>query len=278
MKPPLEGGAILITGASSGIGREMAGALASKAGSLILVARREEKLKELAAELCANHPGLKVHIRSCDLADREALESLMVGLERDIGQVDVLINNAGIGHLAFLADADPGEIDRMIQLNVVSLTYLAQRLLPGMIARRRGGILNVSSLLGLIVLPGQAAYCGTKHYVTGLSRSLRAEANGTGVVVSQLCPGPVKSAFWDLPNAGQLGPPGLLFISVGQCVREGLRGFARGRALIVPGLKVRLFRAFMAVTPPPIERLVLSLIARSMRVKPVRTIAAGKTT
>jgi len=267
MKPILKNTTILITGASSGMGKALARELASEAKDIILVARRKIELDIFAEVLRAEFHELNVYPIPCDLADLNAVRRLTTKIHHDIGHVDILINAAGIGQTAFLEDAPLDEIDQMVQLNVLGLTHLCHAFLPGMIEQGSGGILNFSSFFGLKILPGYTAYAGSKHYVTGFTEALRAEATGTGVVVSTVYPGPVKSAFWNTPNADLLGPPSFLFLSVQQCVNATLKGFRKGRARIIPGLRIKLFLLFLALTPAPIERLVNSGLARMLRAK-----------
>src|ERR1043166_9616212 len=184
----------LITGASSGIGREFARQLANRARTLILVARRSERLADLRDELLNRNPNLNVHLRVVDLADKAQIEFLVDSLAHDRIDVDLLINNAGVGDSGPFAKSDPARNEQMLLVNVVALTSLTHRLLPQMIAKRRGGILNVSSSAGLFSIPGDAVYAATKAYVTSFSEALRAELRGKGVSVCAVCPGPVQTA------------------------------------------------------------------------------------
>src|SRR2546430_11192568 len=185
----------LITGASAGIGREFARQLARRARSMILVARREDRLAELCDELQQQHPYLVVQIRQVDLADLAQLHELMEWLGRERIDVDVLVNNAGLGDSGLFATSDPIRNEQMTLVNVVALTALTRHILPQIIAKRCGGILNVSSSAGFLPMPGSAVYAATKAYVTSFSEALRAELHGTGVSVCALCPGPVVTEF-----------------------------------------------------------------------------------
>jgi short-subunit dehydrogenase len=149
----IDGCNALITGASAGIGREFARQLAGRSRSLILVARREQKLNELRDELTQHHPNLRIHIRETDLAKFPQIEELTAWLEREKIDVDLLINNAGLGDSGPFATSDPTRNEQMTLVNVVALTSLTRRLLPQMIARKRGGILIVSSTDGFVPLP-----------------------------------------------------------------------------------------------------------------------------
>ncbi len=263
MRPPLDG-TILVTGASSGIGRELARQLAPRAGALVLVARRTERLEALADELRAKRADLPVHVEPCDLSDAAAVDALLARVEERAGAVDVLVNNAGLGDFGVFDLSDWPKVRAMIDLNVTALVYLTHRLVPAMVARRRGGILNVSSGFGLSFLPGFAAYVGTKHFVTSFTESLRLEVQPEGIVVTQVCPGPVATEFEE--NAGnfsEMSPP--FEISPERCARSALAGFARGRALVVPGIAIRLLLALGAFTPRWMLRLLFAPFARRIR-------------
>ena len=190
-RPPPDGGTVLITGASAGIGLELARQLAPRARALVLVARRAERLEGLKDELSAKHPGLVVRTEPCDLTDPNAVDALSGHQLEDFGAIDVLVNNAGAGIQGLYEKSDWERIYSLIRLNVVALALLTRRLVPAMVARHRGGVLNMNSGAGVAIMPGMAAYVGSKHFVTGFTETLRAELDGTGVVVSQALPGPV---------------------------------------------------------------------------------------
>ena len=227
-QPPLNG-VVLLTGASSGIGEAMARQL-TEARVLVLVARRRERLEVLAAQLP------NAELRVCDHTDLQACERLIAGVEADHGAVDVLINNAGMGDIGLFEQLDPDKLVRMLDLNVRALTWLSRRVLPGMVERRRGGILNLSSGFGLTWMPVASAYGASKAYVSSFSEALRTELKGTGVVVTQSCPGPVATEFEDKAgNPTGMQVPGLLLISAEACARQSLGAFRAGRALTIPG-------------------------------------------
>src|SRR5262249_9018337 len=158
MRPPLDDSVVLVTGASSGIGRELALQLAPRARALVVTARRADRLDALAAELAARKPGLKVVVHAGDLAARADCDALCARAEKEAGPIDVLINNAGFGDFHCFDLASWPTVEQMLDLNVKSLAYLTWKLLPGMVARARGGILNVSSGAGLEPVPGFSAY------------------------------------------------------------------------------------------------------------------------
>jgi short-subunit dehydrogenase len=265
VKPPIDHGTILVTGASAGLGVEFARQLAPRARRLILVARRRDRLEQLRAELVERHPKLEVRVEECDLADRDALTALCDRIDAEVGVVDVLVNNAGFGDAGMFDLASWDKLERMIELNVRALTYLTHRMLRPMIERRRGGILNVSSGAGLQFYPSFAAYIGTKHYVTGFTEALRTEVSSFGVVVSQLCPGPVSTEFNEVAGVPKKIDVGRVSLSAERCVRIALRGFSRGRALVVPGFLMALVMAFAGMTPRFMRRLSMRLAAPRLR-------------
>jgi uncharacterized protein len=247
----------LITGASAGIGREFARQLAGRAHSLILVARREERLSELRDELTGNHPGLMVHIRKINLSNLSQVEELIAWLEREKIDVDLLINNAGLGDLGPFATSDPTRNEEMMLVNMVALTSLTRRLLPQMIAKKRGAILNVSSSAGFLPIPGFAIYAATKAYVTSFSEALRAELLGTGLTVCALCPGPVHTEFQQAakrPGGRPESGPEFVHVPVEQVVRDALAAIEADRPLVIPGFVMKLGMFLVRMTPMLILR------------------------
>jgi hypothetical protein len=265
-RPPIDGGIILITGASSGIGLELARELAPRARLLVAVARRGERLDELKGELSAKHPGLVVRTEPCDLSDPDAVDALSGRLLEGFGAVDVLVNNAGFGLDGLYEKSEWGRVYALIRLNVVALALLTRRLTPAMVARQRGGVLNINSGAGVAIMPGMAAYVGAKHFVTGFTETLRAELDGTGVVVSQALPGPVETGF---DEAANIGPPGaldrLFRISAARCAREVVRGFERGRPMIFPGMAYEAVMTLQGVLPRALQRRAARSQGRRLR-------------
>ncbi len=275
MHSPIEG-IIIVTGASSGIGAEFARQLASRAEVLVLVARREDRLEALAAELRAAHPNLGVAVSPCDLSESENARNLVAEVVTRFGRIDVLINNAGMGDIGPLATADPAKIDRMVGVNVLGFTAMARAVVPAMVARRRGAILNVSSGFGLLTMPMFSAYVATKHYVHGFTASLRAELARYDISVSELCPGPVATEFEAVAeNPFGMSTPAAFEISAAHCARVALRGLRRNKALIIPGFAAWLMINIGRITPSPIYRLVNRLVAGQMYKKLDRPADAG---
>src|SRR5256712_5987959 len=248
---------VLITGASSGIGREFARQLANRARTIVLLARRSERLADLRDELLNRNPNLDVHVRVVDLADKAEVELLIDSLARDKIDVDLLINNAGLGDLGPFATSDPMRNEQMALVNIVALTSLTRHLLPQMIANRRGGILNVSSSAGFLPIPGDAVYAATKAYVTSFSEALRAELRGTGVSVCAVCPGPVHTEFQEVAtrSGGQpeIGPK-FICVTVDQVVQDALAAVEADRPLVIPGVAMKLGMGLARMTPMAILR------------------------
>ena len=255
----------LITGASAGIGREFARQLASRARSMILVARRDERLIELADHLQREHPKLVVHVRKVDLADLEQLRAFLESLDRQKLEVDLLINNAGLGDSGAFAESDPDRNREMTIVNIATLTLITRHLLPPMIANHRGAILNVSSSAGFLPVPLSAVYAATKAYVTSFSEALRAELYGTEVSVCALCPGPVVTEFQQVAKREGVQPnigPQFLVVTVQQVVRDALAALEADRPLVIPGFAMKLLMLLARLMPMPVLRWVARMAPR----------------
>ena len=256
----LDGCRALITGASAGIGCEFARQLASRAKSFVLVARRQDRLEELRDELKKQTPNLEIEIRKVDLSDQAQVDAFCEWITRENVAIDLLINNAGLGDSGPFATSDVTRLKEMMQVNMVALTLLTRCVLPQMIARKRGAILNVSSSAGFLPIPGAAVYAASKAYVTSFSEALRAELHGTGVSVTALCPGPVHTEFSDVarrPNTRGEKSPEIAHVSVEQVVRDGLAAVEANRPIVIPGFLMKLGMTLVRLTPMPILRFVL---------------------
>jgi len=251
----------LVTGASAGIGAEFARQLAPRCEVLVLVARRAERLVELAGELEEAHPGLRVMPLEADLTDPSA-RLQAVGHLLSKGLVpDLLINNAGMGDYGEFATSDWMKVEAMLRLNVEALTHLTHALLPTMIEQRAGAILNVSSLASIVPMPDFAVYAATKAYVTSFSEALRIEVREHGIRVMALCPGPVHTEFGEIAGRGpgtDFGAREWFYVPQEQVVREALEGLAADKPRVYPGLRVALAAAAISLVPIAIIRLVMA--------------------
>jgi len=255
----------LITGVTAGIGEEFARQLAPEAKTLVLVARRTDRLESLEQELLASNPHLEIHCRPVDLADETQIDGLLHWLYTSELRVNVLINNAGLGDHGDFAGSDWGKIKQIIAVNITALTKLTYSLLPMLRQGPHGAIINVSSIVSLIPIPNSAVYAASKAYVTSLSEAVRAELRGTGISVTTVCPGPVETEFGivaERKGSGHMPPPAVLRIPASQVAHESLLAAANDRARVLPGLRVAIFMAVICALPMFILRLLLNKAAR----------------
>lgn len=249
----------LITGASSGLGREFARQLAPLASKLVLVARRADRLEALRAEI--ERSGLEIEVYSADLASPEALDGLLAHLRGMPRPVNVLINNAGLGDHGLFEESEWQRVQSMLDVNIRALTRLTHGLLPALVRSGSGTILNVSSIAGLMPVPSLAVYAATKAYVSSFTEGLRAELRGTGVNVTSLCPGPIDTEFFTQAEregaASGIETPAIFKIPASQAVEEALVAAAARGARIIPGWQVRLAMGFVLLLPLVILRVFL---------------------
>ncbi len=242
----------LITGASTGIGRELATLFARDHEDLVLVAspRSEQRLAELAAELADRH-GITAHPVALDLSAPDAARELDARTA-DLGvEIDHLVNNAGFGIVGLKhQDADVEQVSRMIRLNVQTLTDLTTLHLPRMVARRRGAILNVSSIAGYVVPHGlEAAYAASKAYVRSFSESVAHDLRGTGVSCTHLAPGPTRTEFFRTGGLENDGRVDRLALDAATVAEAGYGAMRAGRPMAMPGVGNRVLRVASSVTP-----------------------------
>jgi short-subunit dehydrogenase len=252
----------LVTGASSGIGAELARELVRHGHDVVLTARRAPELETLATELRA--AGAVATVVTRDLSIPGAARELARELDARQLRVDVLINNAGFGDVSAFAREDPDRIDAMLELNVVALTALTRAFLPGMIARGRGRVMLVSSTAAFQPGPNMAAYCASKAYVLSLGEALARELRGTGVTLTTLCPGATHSGFARASGAESLP----LFtsklvpkMSSASVARAGYDAMMRGKPVLVTGIMNKLVavsgRVFPRAVVFPVARFLL---------------------
>ncbi len=246
---------VLVTGASSGIGWELAKCFAADGCRMILLARKRQALEALAEEL---HRAHKTHaeVLPADLSEPAAPARIFGHLEAHGVRVDVLVNNAGFGARGGFAQLPLDRQLEMVQVNVTALTHLTGLFLPGMIARRRGGVLNVASTASFQPGPGMAIYYATKAYVLSFSEAVAEELAGTGVTVSALCPGPTATNFTAV--AGERASDFFLRAAMPAeaVARAGHDGFRQGRFVVMPGFRNRLLALGTRLGPRSLVRKI----------------------
>jgi uncharacterized protein len=225
---------VLVTGASSGIGKQLATLFAADGSRLILVARSEEKLQSIAKSL-RDRFQIEAKAIVMDLTKPNAPLELCKHLNDQAIEIDVLVNNAGFGALGRFNELSLERQMQMLQLNIVSLTELARRLVPGMVARRRGGILNVGSMAAYQAGPNMTVYYATKAYVLSFSEGLREELLPFQINVTLLAPGPTKTGFGNDSGMESLSMFTSNAMGVESVSRAGYDGFRRGQAVVIPG-------------------------------------------
>lgn len=245
----------LITGASSGLGEGFARALAARKHNLLLVARREERLRELATEL-ERTEGVSVATIALDLAAPDAGERLMADVAARGLTVETLINNAGFGARGAFAEIDLAEQRRMIALNCTALMDLCHRVLPGMIERRRGGILNVASTASFQPGPWMAVYYATKAFVLSFSEALHEEVRGQGIRVAALCPGPTRTEFADVAGMRDSELFKRFASPSDAVVRDGLAALAHNQAVKISGALNAIMAESIRFTPRTLARRI----------------------
>lgn len=227
-------GTALITGASTGIGATYADRLARRGYDLTLVARSKPNLEKLAKTLTAE-TGVRVQVLPADLtveADLNRVERVL----REDASICLLINNAGAATLGAFASADIGRLDRDIQLNIVAPTRLAHAALPGLLARNRGGIINIASVMSQMVIPGNSVYGGTKAYLLHFSEVLALELSTSAVRVQAVLPGATGTALWNGSGVELKDLPPDIVMNVGEMVDAALAGFDQGELITLPSL------------------------------------------
>ncbi len=265
MPTPTHFSCALVTGASSGLGEEFAFQLAPRVEILVLVARRELLLEQLAERLRNRHPRVAVFVYVADLRQAVEREDLIEKL-RDKGLVpDLLVNNAGLGDYGEFATSDWEKLRSMIQVNVEALTHLTHRLVPAMILRG-GAVIHVSSLASVLPIPDFAVYAATKAYVTSFSEALRIELRDHGIPVLAVCPGPVRTGFGEVARRSE-GSPGMpgrecFYVPREQVVRESLQALDRKVARVYPGLKTAAAALVLTVLPIVMLRFVMGFRPR----------------
>lgn len=251
----------LVTGASAGIGRAFAVALAARGHDLVLVARDASRLEQLAAELTATH-GVAASVLAADLLSHLGVTAVADRLAETVDPVDLLVNNAGFGTYGRFADLDVAREVEEVELNVVALLRLTHAALRAMEPRRSGAILNVASLAAYQPNPISATYGATKAFVHSFTHAVREETRGTGVTVMLVCPGYTHTEFHDRAGLGESEMPEFVWQSADTVVAAALRDLDRGRSVSIPGVLNQTAAALSSVSPAGITRRVAGMVIK----------------
>ncbi|HKH42978.1 MAG TPA: SDR family oxidoreductase [Solirubrobacterales bacterium] len=253
----------LVTGASSGIGASIAAEFASRGYSLVLVARREERLRSLATELSSDH-SVDAEIITADLGDEGDRDRLQEELRSRGRAVEVLVNNAGFGHQADFAPSPRDRMVEMVRVNVEAVVDLTSRFIGPMVERGRGSVINIASTAAFQPLPGSAVYAASKSFVLSFSEALRTELRGSGVTVTAVCPGPVRTEFTEVAGVGGVEErtPGAVWMSAEEIARHAVDGAKHDKRVVVPGTLNRVTALAGQHSP---RAVALPLISRVWR-------------
>ncbi len=266
----------LVTGASSGIGREIVLQLARAGTNVVLVARSTDALTELASTV-TSACGVTAEVLPADLTTQAGLDRVARRLRDPANPVDLLVNNAGVGTVGPVARLPLERETEVVRLNAVAVLHLSRVAAKAMQSRSHGSILNMGSLAGFAPVPYFAVYSATKAFVLQLTLALREELRGSGVSVTVIAPGFVDTDFGD--KAGVRNPPlRRLYASAERVARDGLAGAARGRAVVTPGLPVRAGSVFARVSPPAVYARMMGTFARALGDNLVEQSAANAST
>ena len=260
---PSDSATALVTGASAGIGEAIARELAGRGHGVTLVARREDRLRDLAEELAAKH-GVRAEAIGADLGGAASRAALVTQIAELGLEVEILINNAGFGGSGNFVRSDRERLVAMVELNCAALLDFQARYLPSMVERRRGAVINIASTSAFQPLPGSATYAATKAFVLSLSEAVHEELKGTGVTLTAICPGPVRTEFTQaagMPQADE-GTPDFIWMSAESVAKAAVDAADRGKRATVPGL---LNRAQTLAGQHGPRKLVLPIAKRVWR-------------
>ena len=251
--------AALVTGASRGIGEQLARRLAADGSDLVILARRAEPLEVLAATLRSAHQ-VSVEVLAADLTSPAGLAAAQARRSDPDRPGELLVNNAGLGVTGTFAERTAAQAEHQIGLNVTAVVRLTHAALPAMLSRGHGGVLNVSSVAGFFPSPGAAVYGASKAFVTSFSESLAAELKGTGVHVTALCPGFTRTRARDQAVSGAAG---LAWLDADKVAAAGLEAVAAGRVLSVPGAQYKSALSLTRMVPRALVRSAATAVRRT---------------
>ncbi|WP_342381835.1 SDR family NAD(P)-dependent oxidoreductase [Myxococcus stipitatus] len=257
MRPPIDHGTVLITGASEGIAQELARLLSRRVRTLVLVDRDVERLKPLREELLSVYPTLGVILERCDVSEAREVDTLLASLESHFVRVDVLVNTAALGGRGLFAQVSWSGLEALLRANVWVPSLLTHRLVVPMLERGRGGVLNIGSGAAQLFLPGAAMFAATQRFLDGFTESLRLEVEGRGVVVTRVAPGPLGDEDEALSPFFQ--------ISARRCARDALAAFERGEPLVYPGWGHRWVMRLLPLLPRALKRSLGRLVLRGVK-------------
>lgn len=248
----------LVTGASAGIGRAFALELARRGHDVVVVARDRDRLAELVEEVRAL--GRTGEVLAADLVDPSGLATVEARLSDPARPIDLLVNNAGFATVGPFAESDPDAEEREIRLNVVAVSRLTRAVLPQLVERGAGGVINISSIAGFQPTPGNATYGATKAFVTSFSQAVHEELRGTGVRCLVVSPGFTRTEFQTRAGIDSSGVPEFMWQPPEVVVEHALRAYERGKATCVPGLMNGATAAFTQVMPHTVTRKIAAVI------------------
>lgn len=267
-KAPLVGGRemgrVLITGASAGIGAELARVFAKHGHKLALVARSEDKLLALADELKFEF-GTDAIVIPADLGTAKGVAAMVAQLDKKKEEIDILVNNAGLLEVGAFCDTPTDDVMKLVNLNIAALTQLTSLLVPRMVERKFGRILNVASLAAFQPVPTMAVYAASKAFVLSLTEALSEELRGTGVKITALCPGLTDTAMvsgMKARSATAASVPSLLVSDPKDVARQGYSAVMAGRVIQVPGIPNQVSAAWAQVTPRWLTRTLTGFATR----------------
>lgn len=258
MGKPYGRSCVLITGATTGIGYELAKLYAKEGNNLILVARDEERLSEVKEELDLYN--IKVYILSLDLSEDNSCEKVLDFVNKKNLSVDILINNAGIGSFGYLSEIEMEKELKLIDVNIRALTELTKIFLPTMISHGEGGIMNVSSTAAFCAGPKMATYYASKSYVLNFTEALYEELKGSEIKVSCLCPGPVKTSFQEKSGIKKNEAAKKALMTPKEVAEIAYKDFKKGKLIIIPGFKNKLIILLNKLIPRALSRKIILIM------------------
>src|SRR5215213_9432857 len=264
LPPPDPDNTVVVTGASAGIGTELARQLAHRSYNVVLVARRADRLAALAEELRLTH-AIDAAVETCDLTDADARRALVARLDAGERAVAGVCNNAGFGTVATLLKSDLEREQQVVRLNVEAVHHLTGAFLQPMVDRGAGAVLNVASTAAFQPLPGFATYAASKAFVQSFSEAVHSELSGTGVSVTALCPGFTRTEFDQAAGAEEEASklPGFTWMESGEVARQAIEGMLAGRRTVVPGVINKVVSTSGRYTPRTVLLPLIDRVSKS---------------